>query len=77
MGIVGTGVIGAGWTVRCLARGLNVVAWDPGANAEAKLRSAVDTAWPALAKLGTFPNAKKSMPSLGHFRTPRNQISVL
>lgn len=60
MGIVGTGVIGAGWTVRCLARGLDVLAWDPGVNAEAKLRSAVDSAWPILTKLGSFPKADKS-----------------
>lgn len=60
MGIVGSGVIGAGWTVRCLARGLDVVAWDPGASAEAKLRAAVDAAWPVLSKLGLFPKANKS-----------------
>lgn len=60
MGIVGTGVIGAGWTVRCLARGLDVLAWDPGPNAETKLRTAVDSAWPVLSKLGSFPKADKS-----------------
>ncbi|MCH8154373.1 MAG: L-carnitine dehydrogenase, partial [Proteobacteria bacterium] len=27
--IVGTGVIGAGWAARCLARGYEVVASDP------------------------------------------------
>lgn len=60
MGIVGTGVIGAGWTVRCLARGLDVLAWDPGVDAEAKLRTAVESAWPVLDKLGSFPKADKS-----------------
>jgi carnitine 3-dehydrogenase len=57
VGIVGTGVIGAGWAARCLARGLDVAAWDPAPGAEAKLRAAVDNAWPALAKLGLFPGA--------------------
>ena len=55
--VVGTGVIGAGWAARCLARGLEVVAWDPGPEAEAKLRAAVDNAWPAVSKLGLWPGA--------------------
>ena len=50
--IIGTGVIGAGWTARCLAWGLDVVASDPGKDAEKKLRAAVENAWPALATLG-------------------------
>ena len=32
--IVGTGVIGASWAALFLARGLKVVATDPGPNAE-------------------------------------------
>ncbi len=50
--IIGTGVIGAGWAARCLAWGLDVVASDPGKDAERKLRAAVANAWPALARLG-------------------------
>ena len=42
--IVGTGVIGAGWAARCLAWGLDVVASDPGKDAEKKLRAAVANA---------------------------------
>ena len=57
--IVGTGVIGAGWAARFLAHGLNVVAWDPAPEAEAKLRAAVDNAWPALSKLGLYPGADR------------------
>ena len=30
-GLIGTGVIGSGWAVRALSRGLDVVAWDPAA----------------------------------------------
>lgn len=55
--VIGTGVIGAGWAVRCLAHGLDVVAWDPGPDAETRLRAAVDNAWPAAAKLGLWPGA--------------------
>ena len=36
--IVGTGVIGASWAALFLAHGLDVVATDPGPNAEANLR---------------------------------------
>ncbi len=36
--IVGTGVIGASWAAEYLARGFDVVATDPGPNAEANLR---------------------------------------
>jgi carnitine 3-dehydrogenase len=55
--VIGTGVIGAGWAARCLGHGLDVVAWDPGPDAEAKLRAAVENAWPAVAKLGFWPGA--------------------
>src|SRR5262245_28341598 len=46
--IVGTGVIGASWAAYYLARGFDVVATDPGPNAEANLRKYVDDAWPLL-----------------------------
>lgn len=55
--IIGTGVIGAGWASRCLAWGLDVIAWDPGKDAEKKMRAAVANAWPALARLGLAPGA--------------------
>jgi carnitine 3-dehydrogenase len=53
--IVGTGVIGAGWAARCMARGINVVATDPAPGAEEKLRAAITTAWPATVKLSMAP----------------------
>ena len=52
IGIVGTGVIGAGWAARCLARGMEVIASDPGPNAESQLRLKIDNAEPAMTKLG-------------------------
>ncbi len=57
IGLVGTGVIGAGWAVRVLARSHDVVAWDPAGGAEDRLRAAVDRAWPSAARLGLFPAA--------------------
>ena len=57
LGLVGTGVIGAGWAARCLAHGLDVVAWDPAHGAEAVLRDKIANAWPALARQGLVEGA--------------------
>lgn len=57
IGLVGTGVIGSGWAVRVLARGYDVVAWDPADGAEDRLREAIERAWPAAVELGLFPGA--------------------
>ena len=45
--IIGSGVIGSGWAARCLAHGLDVLAFDPAPDGEAKIRAAVANAWPA------------------------------
>jgi carnitine 3-dehydrogenase len=58
--IIGTGVIGASWTALFLAKGLEVVATDVAPNAEAALRKFVETAWPALKRLGLSPGASPS-----------------
>jgi carnitine 3-dehydrogenase len=54
---LGTGVIGAGWIARALARGLEVRAWDPAPGAEAALRTRLANAWPALEAQGLAPGA--------------------
>jgi 3-hydroxyacyl-CoA dehydrogenase len=58
--VIGTGVIGASWTALFLAKGLQVVATDIAPNAEAALRKLVETAWPALKRLGLSPEASQS-----------------
>src|ERR1700684_1485639 len=58
--IIGTGVIGASWTALFLAKGLQVVATAIAPNAEAALRKFVETAWPALERLGLSPGASQS-----------------
>lgn len=58
--IIGTGVIGASWTALYRAKGLQVVATDIAPNAEAALRKFVETAWPALQRLGLSPGASQS-----------------
>lgn len=57
--IVGTGVIGASWAAQYLARGFDVVATDPGPDAEAKLRKYVDDAWGALTAIGLAQGASR------------------
>jgi 3-hydroxyacyl-CoA dehydrogenase len=57
--IVGTGVIGASWAAEYLARGFDVVATDPGPNAEANLHKYVDEAWEQLEAIGLSPGASR------------------
>lgn len=54
---IGAGVIGGGWAAHFLACGFDVVAWDPAADAESKLRELVKHAWPALTELGLAEGA--------------------
>ncbi len=58
--IIGAGVIGAGWAARCLAHGLDVVAFDPLPGAEARFRAAVANAWGPLTQRGLAVGADQS-----------------
>jgi 3-hydroxyacyl-CoA dehydrogenase len=58
--IIGTGVIGASWAALFLAKGLDVVATDIAPDAEAAVKRFVDSAWPALRRLGLSANASQS-----------------
>jgi 3-hydroxyacyl-CoA dehydrogenase len=57
--IVGTGVIGASWAAQYLASGLDVVATDPGPNAEQNMRKYIDDAWKQLTVIGLSPDASR------------------
>lgn len=57
--IVGTGLIGASWAAQYLASGFDVIATDPGPNAEANLRRRVDDAWELLTVVGLAPGASR------------------
>jgi carnitine 3-dehydrogenase len=50
-------VIGGGWAAHFLARGYDVVAWDPAPDGEERLRELIATAWPALEALGLAAGA--------------------
>jgi 3-hydroxyacyl-CoA dehydrogenase len=58
--VIGTGVIGASWTALFLAKGLQVVATDIAPNAEAQLKEFVESAWPALKRLGLSAGASQT-----------------
>ncbi len=58
--VIGTGVIGAGWAALFLARGLEVVAFDPAPGAELRLGQAIDDAWPSLTRLWLDDAADRS-----------------
>lgn len=57
--IVGTGTIGASWATHFLARGFDVLATDPGPDAESALRDYVDGAWDTAARLGLAAGASR------------------
>ena len=57
VGIVGSGLIGSGWAARCLASGLDVIAWDPNPAAETGFRTNVDNAWVTLSEIGLAEDA--------------------
>jgi carnitine 3-dehydrogenase len=59
VGIAGAGLIGAGWAARFLARGLDVVCFDPAPAAEARVKAAVKVAWPSILKLMGVEKVKK------------------
>ena len=58
--IIGTGVIGASWSALFLAKGLEVVATDVAPDAEAALKRFIESAWPALTRLGLATGASQS-----------------
>ncbi|MCG6658788.1 L-carnitine dehydrogenase [Halomonas campisalis] len=57
LAVIGTGVIGNGWIARALARGWDVVAFDPAPEAPERTRAFVDNAWPSLERLGLAEGA--------------------
>lgn len=50
--VLGGGVIGASWTALFLASGRDVTVYDPAPDAESKVKSYIETAWPSLEALG-------------------------
>ncbi len=55
--VLGAGVIGASWTALFLAAGRSVTVFDPDPDAEAAVRTYIETAWPTLDELGLAARA--------------------
>ena len=49
--VIGTGVIGAGWIIRCLAHNKKVVAFDKDLKLKKKLIAEIKRTWPYVKKL--------------------------
>ena len=58
--VIGAGTIGASWATLFLSKGLEVVVYDPMPGAERTVRAFVDSAWPALERLGLGDRADPS-----------------
>ena len=58
--LIGGGVIGSGWAIRCLAHGLSVVVTDPAPGAQAFVRKTIDSAWPVLEQAGLDGQADRN-----------------
>jgi carnitine 3-dehydrogenase len=56
---VGVGTIGAGWATYYLSRGFNVIATDPGKDAEQNLHKVVDDAWHIVMQLNPSDGASR------------------
>ena len=52
LGVIGAGTIGASWAAYFLARGYQVIVWDPAAGWADRLDDMIATAWPQLEELG-------------------------
>ena len=49
--VIGTGVIGTGWIIRCLAHNKKVIVFDKDLKLEKKLLIEIKRAWPFVKKL--------------------------
>ncbi|MHC4048088.1 3-hydroxyacyl-CoA dehydrogenase NAD-binding domain-containing protein, partial [Bradyrhizobium sp. 23AC] len=58
---IGTGIIGGGFVAHFLARGLDVVVWDPAADAKDRLDELLKTAWPTQERLGARAEDRGSL----------------
>ena len=57
VGLVGGGVIGIGWAIRCLANGLDVSMTDPAPGTEERTRESIKRTWPTMEQVGLAADA--------------------
>ncbi|MEI2416570.1 3-hydroxyacyl-CoA dehydrogenase NAD-binding domain-containing protein [Orrella sp. JC864] len=62
VGVVGGGLIGLSWAALFLARGLDVIVYDPSEAAEKDVQPFIEAAWTGLAELGLTLQAAPRLP---------------
>ncbi|MEC7592112.1 MAG: 3-hydroxyacyl-CoA dehydrogenase NAD-binding domain-containing protein, partial [Pseudomonadota bacterium] len=82
LGVIGAGTIGASWAAYFLARGYQVIVWDPAAGWASRLDDMIATAWPQLEELGVVvagaaarPGRAPPPPATGAPPPPDNQTT--
>jgi carnitine 3-dehydrogenase len=68
--VVGVGAVGANWAALFLARGIDVIACDPGPGAETRARELICAAWPSLRDLGVARTQQPPLDKLRFVATP-------
>lgn len=63
--VLGMGSVGASWAALFMAKGMEVVAYDPAPDAQLRARSFISQAWPALVELG---RTQQAGPDWSHLR---------
>ncbi len=58
--VIGTGVIGTGWIIRCLAHNKKVVAFDKDLKLKKRLVAEIKRTWPYVKKLFNKKKTKSS-----------------
>jgi carnitine 3-dehydrogenase len=68
--IIGVGAVGANWAALFLAKGIDVIAYDPSPQAESRARSLIAAAWPSLCELGLALRAQAPLERIRFVDTP-------
>ncbi len=72
--VIGTGVIGTGWIIRCLAHNKKVVAFDKNIKLKKKLIAEIKRAWPFVKKL--FNKNKPNLKNLKYVSTIEEAVKT-
>ena len=72
--VIGTGVIGTGWIIRCLAHNKKVVAFDKDIKLKKKLIAEIKRAWPFVKKL--FNKNKLDLKNLKYVSTIEEAVKT-
>ena len=72
--VIGTGVVGTGWVIRCLAHNKKVIAFDKDIKSKKKLIVEIKRAWPFVKKL--FNKNKPNFKNLKYVSTIEEAVKT-